>query len=138
MMDLTDRLVRYRVLTGENDDPARRGTKNLVARSECALTCSDQDGIDRVIAALESSDIQLKARPADEKFYDWQSTYVEVDPQRATGGRILFGVAWYDEAYFAEKSQAFGNDMHTHMFKALGVEPGAVEVTHWRQTAIAA
>ncbi|MGA4849402.1 hypothetical protein ACOBQB_25260 [Streptomyces sp. G5(2025)] len=96
------------------------------------------DSVTRAIAALRSSDEQLKARPESEKFYDWQSTYVEIDPQQPQQGRVLFGVAWYDEAYFTAKSQAFGNDMHQHMFKALGIAPGAVDVTHWRPVELAA
>ncbi|BDT39543.1 hypothetical protein [Streptomyces yaizuensis] len=131
-------LVRYRVLTGENDDPGRRGNKRLVARSECALRCPDVASIERTVEALRSSDQQLKARPEGEKFYDWISTYVEIDPAVPDGGSVLFGVAWYDEAYFAQKSQAFTNGMHQHMFKALGIAPDAIEVTHWREAAPAA
>ncbi|TGB15489.1 hypothetical protein [Streptomyces sp. MZ04] len=133
-----DTLVRYRVLTGENDDPERRGNKHLVARSECALACPDMASIERTIEALRSSDEQLQQRPADEKFYDWTSTYIEIDPAQADGGRVLFGVAWYDEDYFTQKSQAFGNTMHLHMFKALGVALDAIQVTHWREVALAA
>ncbi|MCX4669640.1 hypothetical protein OG453_23640 [Streptomyces sp. NBC_01381] len=133
-----DTLVRYRVLTGENDDPDRRGDKQLVARSQCALTCPDTASIERTIEALRSSDEQLKLRPDAEKFYDWTSTYIEMDPAVPDGGRVLFGVAWYDEPYFTEKATAFQNSMHRHMFSKLGVALDAIEVTHWREVQLAA
>jgi len=127
-----EEVVRYRVLTGltgENEDANRRGGKIPVAVSQCIIHCGDQETIDRVISALRSSDEQLQARPDGEKHYDWQSTYVQ---PASTGGDILFGVAWYGEDFFASKMDAFSNDMHTHMFGALGIERGDVNVTHWR------
>lgn len=130
--------ARYRVLAGENDDPARRGDKSLIARSECALTCPNLTVVEKTIKALQASGAELRNRPASERFYDWTSTFLEFDPARPENVRILFGVAWYDEAFFAENFGAFGNGAPTHMFDHLGIAAEAIEVTHWREVQLAA
>jgi hypothetical protein len=130
--------IRYRVLPGENDDSARRGDKTLVAVSECALTCQSQAVVERTVEALRASDEKLRNRAAAETFYDWQSTYVEVDPAHPDTMRVLFGVAWYDRTYFDRESEAFGNDMHQNMFDRLGITAEDVEVTHWAQVQLVA
>ncbi|MET9553614.1 hypothetical protein [Streptomyces sp. NPDC006645] len=125
--------TRYRVMTGEDDDRARRGTKALVGRSDCSLYCEDSATIERTIEALRLSDEELRKRPVAEKKYDWQSVFVQPDTGSTEGGgHVLFGVAWYDETYFTEKAQVYGNTMHQRMFSKLGVGANHVEVTHWR------
>lgn len=130
--------ARYRVLTGENDDPARRGGKQLVARSDCTLTCTTLESVERTIEALRASNADLQRRPEPDKLYDWTSTYVEIDPGHPQTVRILFSVAWYDAAYFNQHHAAYVNNMHQHMLHALGIEPPAIEVTHWRQVQLVA
>ncbi|MGQ4490858.1 hypothetical protein ACN6LM_001746 [Streptomyces sp. SAS_281] len=131
--DNPDAQTRFRVMTGEDDDSARRGDKQPVGRSEVSLYCMDSTTIERTVEALRLSDEELKKRPEAEKKYDWQSVYVQPEAANADGGgHILFGVAWYDEAFFTEKAQAYGNKMHQHMFENLGVKASDVTVTHWR------
>ncbi|MFJ5734725.1 hypothetical protein [Streptomyces microflavus] len=133
LLDSPDTQVRYRVMTGEDDDPARRGSKKVVGRSEVSLYCKDAATIEKTVEALRLSDAELVKRPEAEKKYDWQCVFVQPQVGNADGaGHILFGVAWYDETFFTEKSQAYGNKMHQHMFGNLGVQEGDVEVTHWR------
>ncbi|WP_329147212.1 hypothetical protein OIU91_16685 [Streptomyces sp. NBC_01456] len=132
-------VVRYRVMTGEDTDPARRGAKQLVAQSTCSMHCPDQSVFERTIEALRQSDEQLRARPENEKFYDWQSVYFDPEIGAENGaGTLVFGVAWYDEAFFAEKGSAYMSRMHTHMFSNLGVPADTVKVEHWRPVVAAA
>ncbi|MFI7088121.1 hypothetical protein ACIBUR_31570 [Streptomyces anulatus] len=131
-----DTPARYRVMTGEDDDRARRGNKVAVGRSDCSLYCKDGFTVERTIEALRLSDAELAKRPEAAKKYDWQSVYVQPEIGNAVGGgHVLFGVAWYDVAFFAEKAQAYGDKMHSHMFGKLGIEVSDVEVTHWQAVA---
>lgn len=133
LLELPDKLTRYRVMTGEDDDRARRGDKTPVGRSDCSLYCKDAATVERTVEALRLSDAELAKRPEAEKKYDWQSVYVQPEAGNGDGGaHVLFGVAWYDEAFFTEKAQVYGNQMHSHMFGKLGIDASDVEVTHWR------
>ncbi|MFJ8842856.1 hypothetical protein ACIRFF_08130 [Streptomyces cyaneofuscatus] len=129
-------LTRYRVMTGEDDDRARRGDKVAVGRSDCSLYCKDGATVERTIEALRLSDAELAKRPEAAKKYDWQSVYVQPEAGNAEGGgHVLFGVAWYDAMFFAEKAQVYGDEMHSHMFGKLGIEASDIEVTHWQAAA---
>ncbi|MFI5940124.1 hypothetical protein ACIBCB_07590 [Streptomyces uncialis] len=133
LLESGNAVVRYRVMTGEDDDRARRGAKRIVGRSEVALYCKDADTIERTIEALRLSDAELVKRPEAEKTYDWQSAYVEPDRTSADGGgNVLFGVAWYDDGFFAQKAEAYSDRMHHYMFDRLGIAESDIEVTHWR------
>ncbi|OKJ55935.1 hypothetical protein [Streptomyces sp. CB02115] len=138
LLESPDTQVRYRVMTGEDDDRGRRGAKQIVGRSEVSLHCKDAATIEKTVEALRLSDAELVKRPEASRKYDWQSVFVEPDQGSADGGgNVLFGVAWYDEDYFTEKAEVYGDKMHSHMFGNLGITEKDVTVTHWR-AAIAA
>ncbi|MFI1868279.1 hypothetical protein [Streptomyces jumonjinensis] len=124
--------VRYRVLVGEDTDLARRGDKPIVAQSACSMRCPSSAVFEQTMEALFLSDERLKAQPEAGKFYDWQSVYFEPDAGVDGVGTLHFGVAWYDEAFFAEKASAYLSVMHRKMFGALGVPMGTLKVEHWR------
>lgn len=131
--------VRYRVMMGEDEDPARRGAKVLVAQSNCSISCPSSEVFKKTMVALRDSDERLRALSADEKLYDWQTVYFEVDASSDNGaGTLIFGVAWYDEEFFAKKGTAYLGQMHTQMFSALGVPEEGVSVEHWRPVSLAA
>jgi hypothetical protein len=123
-------VVIERVLVGEDDDPARRGSKRLVARSECRFDCQDDASLDRCIEALRRSDENLRRRPRQPIMYDWQSMFVRPYPDG--GGLLTFGVAWYDEAFFDAKHDVYLNPQHEGMFEHIGMGAGSVSISHWK------
>ncbi len=122
--------TRELVLLGD-EDPARRGDRQLVARSECEYRIPDETGLERCLAALRASDAQLAGRA--DRCYDWQRTWVERTPGGAI--KVVFGVSWYDEAFFQAKRDAFLGDLHQRLYAAFGIGQDDIEVTHWRLAA---
>ncbi len=131
----TRKVIKERVLIGEDDDPARRGTKRLVARSECRFACADDATIDRCVEQLRRSDEHLRSRPEEMVLWDWQTTYVERPEPGASargGGEVVLGVAWYDLEFFLEKKDTYTDSSHLAKYVDIGLNPGSVRVTHWR------
>ncbi len=132
------------MLVGEDDDAARRGDKRLVARSECAYYCPDAATVRRCVEALRSSDERLRARPEELMLWDWQSTFLQTDPDNEAGGGTILpdhrgrppepphGVAWYDEAFYLDRRDAWFGALHKRAYATIGVPPENVTVTHWR------
>ncbi|MFK0099005.1 hypothetical protein [Streptomyces sp. NPDC091040] len=123
--------VRYMVMPGEDTDPARRGDKQLVAQSTCSMRVPTKDVFERTMKALFASDEALRSRPAEEKTYDWQAVYFTPEGDNG-GGKLDFGVAWYDQPFFEQKGAAYVNAMHSKMFDTLGVPAESVLVQHWQ------
>ncbi|MEV6810326.1 hypothetical protein [Streptomyces sp. NPDC051132] len=109
--------------------PGRRGKRTVVAQSHCEIKLTDDQAMERCIAALRESDERLASNQSGP--YDWKRTWIE----RATegGGKVVFGVNWYDEKFFEEKKDTFMAPDHLAMYAHIGAEDGAVKVTHWRQ-----
>lgn len=127
------RVVRELVLIGEDADIARRGDKQLVAMSQCRFHCPDDDTLARCVDAIRRSDEHLRNRPEEMMLWDWQCTYVERDPDSGeSGGTVILGVAWYDEAFFQSRREAHLDDMHCAMYEGIGIARGSISVTHWR------
>lgn len=125
-----ERVFIERVFTGEDVDPARRGSKQLVARSECTFDCKDEDTLDRCIEAIKQSDEALRNNPKKAAMYDWQSPLVVRRPDG--GGELTLGVAWYDEAFFDAKHDVYLNPLHHNIFGEIGIEPDGVAISHWK------
>jgi hypothetical protein len=125
-----ERVFIERVFTGEDVDPARRGFKTLVARSECTFDCKDNDTLDRCIEAIKQSDENLRKRPQQTAFYDWQSPLVVRKPEG--GGVLTLGVAWYDEEFFDAKREVYLNPMHNNLFDHIGIEADGISISHWK------
>jgi hypothetical protein len=126
-------VTRVRVLVGEDDDAARRGSKKLIAWSDCRYYCPDAGTAGRCIEALRESDERLRARPQEMMLWDWKSTFFEADPANsAGGGTVLLGVAWYDEEFYTERRGAWFGAMHKRAYARIGVALDNVTVTHWR------
>jgi hypothetical protein len=127
---MSDTLTLTRVLVGEDQDPRRRGTKKLIAKSECRFVCPDDEILARCVEQIRLSDEHLRSRPADMILWDWQSTYVEKGDE--PGGTVVLGVAWYNETFFNERRDAYANPSHLAKYLNIGLAPGAITVTHWK------
>lgn len=119
-----------RVFTGEDVDPARRGSKTLIARSECTFDCKDDDTLRRCVEAIKLSDETLRMEPERSSMYDWQSPTVVRQPDG--GGVLTLGVAWYNAEFFEAKHDVYLNPLHHNIFDRIGVEADNVEVSHWK------
>lgn len=126
-------VTRVRVLIGEDEDVTRRGSKKLIAWSDCRYYCPDAATARRCIQALRESDERLRARPEELMLWDWQSTFFQADPASpAGGGTVLLGVAWYDEEFYTERREAWSGAMHKRAYTRIGVALDNITVTHWR------
>lgn len=126
-------LTRIQVLTGEDGDPMRRGSKSVIARSECTYYCPDQATAERCIASLRESDERLRNRPDELMLWDWMNTWFEPEPDNPNGGgTVLLGVAWYSEEFFQDRKDAWFGSMHKHVYKQIGIPLEDISVTHWR------
>jgi hypothetical protein len=126
-------VTRIRVLVGEDDDAERRAGKQPIARSDCSYYCPEAATVARCVEALRESDERLRARPEELMLWDWQSTYLELDPDSpAGGGTVLLGVAWYDEEFYTDRREAWFGAMHRRVYAAIGVPLDNITVTHWR------
>jgi hypothetical protein len=126
--------TRVRVLVGEDADAGRRGDKTPIARSDCRFRCRDATTVDAVIEALRASDERLRSRPEELMLWDWECTWFEAAPD-TDGGTVHLGVAWYDEAFFAERRDAWFGRMHTTIYGELGLTLDDIDVEHWRRIA---
>jgi hypothetical protein len=126
-------VTRIRVLVGDDDDPALRNGKTLVAQSQCSYYCPDRDTVDRCIEALRESDEKLRRKPEELMLWNWMSTWFEADANNPNGGgTVMLGVAWYDEDFFQERNSAGTETMHKKIYARLGIPMENVTITHWR------
>jgi len=126
-------LTLTRVLVGEDHDPERRGSKQLIAKSECRFVCHDKQTLDRCVEQIKISDEHLRNRPEEMMLWNWQSTYVEVSGDEPNGGgTVVLGVAWYDETFFMERRDSYANPSHLAKYLDIGIPDGAITVTHWK------
>ena len=126
--------TRYLVLTGEDEDPARRGDKKVIALSHCEYYCPDYATLVKCIESIKESDDRLQQRPEDQMKWDWRTTWVTFhnDADRASaGGTIYLGVAWYDQEFFDDRKVAWFGAMHRHIYKKIGVPLEEVRVAHY-------
>ncbi|WP_426985918.1 hypothetical protein [Pseudarthrobacter sp. Y6] len=49
------------------------------------------------------------------------------------GGKVDFGVVWYDMDFFEEKKDIYLGKHHLRMFSGFGVAENDVEVDHFRK-----
>ncbi|WP_147269029.1 hypothetical protein [Sphaerisporangium album] len=121
------------VLIGEDHDPARRGDKQLVARSDCSYRLPDAATVERCIAALRDSDDQLKERPERLRaLWDYQSAYFIPDTDTpAGGGTLVLGIAWYNQKYYRSRKDAWLSVVHKRIYASIGISLSSVSITHW-------
>ncbi|MEU8581083.1 hypothetical protein [Streptomyces abikoensis] len=125
-------ITRVRVLTGDDADPARKGSKTVIAFSDCRYYCPDAATVERCVDHLRASDERLRSRPEEQMLWDWQCTYFEADTGNANGGgTVILGVSWYDRAFFDDRRDAWFGAMHTLIYKEIGVPMEDVTVEHW-------
>ncbi|MFC9915363.1 hypothetical protein [Streptomyces sp. NPDC127197] len=128
--------TRVRVLNGEDTDASRRGDKKPIARSECMYYCPDEATVRRCIDALEESDRRLRERPEELMLWDWQATYFEAEQGNPNGGgTVILGVAWYDQAFFDDRRNAWFGAMHQRIYQQLGIPLENITVEHWARVA---
>ncbi len=129
-------VTRVRVLVGSDADPARLAGKVPIAKSDCSYYCPDAVTAERCIEALRESDERLRARPEEQMLWDWESTYWEAEPGNPNGGgTVILGVAWFDQAFFDDRRDAWFGAMHTRIYQGLGIPLDNVTVTHWADLA---
>ncbi|MFI2076494.1 MULTISPECIES: hypothetical protein [Streptomyces] len=125
-------ITRVRVLTGDDADPARRGSKTVIAFSDCRYYCPDAATVERCVEHLRASDERLRSRPEEQMLWDWQCTYFEADTDNTNGGgTVILGVSWYDRAFFDDRRDAWFGAMHTRIYTEIGVPMEDVTVEHW-------
>ncbi|MBZ6475404.1 hypothetical protein [Streptomyces griseocarneus] len=125
-------ITRVRVLTGDDADPTRRGSKTVIAFSDCRYYCPDAATVERCVEHLRASDERLRSRPEEQMLWDWQCTYFEADTANASGGgTVILGVSWYERAFFDDRRDAWFGAMHTRIYKEIGVPMEDVTVEHW-------
>lgn len=98
-------------------------TARMVARTTCEIEFDNEDDLLACIEALRESDAALKLRPESLKAWEWERTFRE-------GMTIVFGVRWYDRAFFEQRKDAFKNDSHRSYYKRFGATPERFKVTH--------
>lgn len=131
-----DAPTMVRVLSGEDTDPARRGDKQVIARSECTYYCPDEATAYRCISALKESDKRLRERPEEQMLWDWQATTWEPELHNPNGGgSVRLGVAWYDQEFFDERRDAWFGRMHQKIYQQLGIPLEDITVEHWTRLA---
>ncbi|MEO7195009.1 MAG: hypothetical protein ABIZ05_09320 [Pseudonocardiaceae bacterium] len=133
VLESTEGMVtRVRVLTGSDADPVRLAGKVPIAKSDCTYYCPDAATAERCIAALRKSDERLRTRPEEQMLWDWECTYFEAEPGNPHGGgTVVLGVAWFDQAFFEDRCDAWCGAIHTHFYQQIGIPLEAVTVTHW-------
>ncbi|RLU82096.1 hypothetical protein CTZ27_31390 [Streptomyces griseocarneus] len=103
-----------------------------MAFSDCRYYCPDRATVEQCIAHLKDSDDRLRNRPEEQMLWDWQCTYFEADPDnKAGGGSIILGVAWYDREFFDDRREAWFGAMHKRIYKDIGVPLENIIVEHW-------
>ncbi|WP_348787381.1 hypothetical protein [Leifsonia sp. NPDC080035] len=125
MMGITARGPRLHAIAG--DAEGRIAGRTQVAQSDVTLELATDAAIDKCLRALDASDLRLATQPGK---YDWKFAWI--DPNSSgEGGRVRFGVAWYDEAFFAEKRDVYLDVKHLRMLAGFGVDEGSVTVEHF-------
>ncbi|MFE4951429.1 hypothetical protein ACFQ9V_15115 [Leifsonia sp. NPDC056665] len=109
------------------DAEARVAGRVQIAQSDVTLELPSDAAIERCLRALDASDLRLAAKPGK---YDWKFAWVDPN-QEGEGGRVRFGVAWYDEAFFAEKRDIYLDTKHVRMYAGVGADEGSVTVEHF-------
>jgi hypothetical protein len=68
--------------------------------------------------------------------WDWKCTYFEPEQGNPNGGgAVLLGVAWYDQAFFDERRDAWFGAMHQRIYAELGIPMDDITVEHWTRLA---
>jgi hypothetical protein len=124
LLGVIDDAKRQRILIL---DPLEGGTQRreseLVARTTCEITFHKEDALQACIRALRESDEQLKLRPDSLKMWEWTRTYRE-------GMDIIFGVLWYDRAFFEARKDVWKDPKHAGFYREFGASPADFRVSH--------
>lgn len=100
-----------------------RGGRKPIARTTCEITFSSEENLLRCVRALKESDEVLQKRPDEMKLWEWNKTYRE-------GMKIVFGVAWYDKAFFESRKDAFKDSTHIERYREFGATVNDFVVEH--------
>lgn len=127
MTNTLTREPRLHAIAG--DATTRVVGRTQVAQSDVTLELPTDAAIEKRLRALDASDLRLAASPGK---YDWKFAWV--DPNTDTeGGRVRFGVAWYDEDFFEEKRDVYLDVKHLRMIAGFGADEGSVNVEHFKR-----
>ena len=113
------------------DAASRVNGRKQVAQSEVTLTLPTDAAIEKCLKALDASDVRLAEKPGK---YDWKFAWIDPNSD-GEGGRVRFGVAWYDEDFFTEKKDVYLDTHHLRMLAGFGADEAAVTVEHYRLAA---
>jgi len=129
-MSITTAVREPKLITIAGDAQERIRGRQLVAQSDVSIELATDEAVEKCLRALEVSDLHLAEKPQK---YDWK--FVWVDPSEQGGGRVNFGVAWYDEEFFDEKRDVYLDTKHLRMIAGFGADDGAISVSHYKLVA---
>lgn len=109
------------ILNGE--ETRRPSSLRRVAYTRVEISFKSEEDFDKFFSIIRDSDKRLSAVPDSDVMYDWQKV-------RRNGLTVRFGVAWYNNDFYAQKKDAYLSTDHQKMFKAFGVCPDSVRVEH--------
>lgn len=108
--------------------PSRRRGRTAIAESQVTINLKDDEAVAKCLAELEASDERLADTPAD---YDWIEVWKKTSDD-TDGGRVAFGVAWYDAEFFNAKKEVYLNADHLKLLGGFGVSAKDIDVKHYR------
>ncbi|BAS09303.1 hypothetical protein AHiyo4_27250 [Arthrobacter sp. Hiyo4] len=121
--------VKREIVAMGGSVPSRIRGRKAVAHSKISITLPSDAAMEKCLAELAASDDRLAETPAA---YDW--TFVEAETKQGVeGGKVDFGVVWYDMGFFEEKKDIYLGKHHLRMFSGFGVGENDVEVDHFRK-----
>lgn len=128
----THHLASVRELVSQAGDvPSRIRGRERVAQSQVRIDLPTDAALRRCLTELSSSDERLAAKPHN---YDWTVVWKET-LAGVEGGTVEFGVAWYDEEFFAAKKDTYLSPDHISMFAEMDAGICDVTVRHFARAA---
>jgi hypothetical protein len=119
--ELLERGKRERVMILAGTEGGRHRRPYAVTRVEIAF--DNERDLRSCVRMLRWSDDRLRARPDQMILWDWQRTFRE-------GMKIHFGVAWYDQAFFERRKDAFKEPAHVGYYSLFGATADRFSMEH--------
>ena len=112
---------RVMILSG-TESPENKARKPY-ALTKVTISFDNENDLRNCVRMLRWSDDRLRARPDQLILWNWESSFRE-------GMTIYFGVAWYNEAFFERRKEAFMEPQHADYYAMFGAKPSDFKMTH--------